>query len=283
MKDYQLLDCGNQKKLEKYGKYILIRPCPQAIWQPYSQELWSKAHSEFIKESSEKGQWKALQNPEGLKRNKLGSGIPDNWEIMNDGTKWRIEPNEYGNIGVFTEHWTYLNEVIQNFSNKGKTLSLFTYTGSNTVDLVKADHKVTVVDSSKNAIDGYTFNLGLNNLSREGQRLILEDVLKFTAREIRRGTLYSNIICDAPSFGRGTKGEVFDIDKNLVELLDTCKQLLTPKGKIFFSLHSPRYTITGLQNLAKQLFPKHQVTIEEILNPCNSGINLPSGHLIKII
>ncbi len=283
MKNYELLDCGSGRKLERYGDYILIRPCPQAIWMPFNPELWNQADSEFTKEG-EKGTWKGLKNPTGMKRNKLGSGLPDNWTIESkSGISWQIEPNEYGNIGIFTEHWTYVSDMLKDFDKKGKTLNLFSYTGSNSVDLVKNKHRVTVVDSSKNAMDGYTYNLGLNNLSREGQRLIHEDVLKFTAREIRRGNEYDNIVCDSPSFGRGTKGEVFDIDKHLIELLTTCKTLLAKKGKLYFTLHSPRFTATALENIAKQLFDDKTVTVTEILNPCKSGVNLPSGHLIKAI
>jgi 23S rRNA (cytosine1962-C5)-methyltransferase len=284
MQDYELIDCGDGLKIEKFGQFTLIRPCPQAIWKPKNPELWKNADSQFSKTTGEKGIWKGLKNPDGLKRNKLGSSLPENWEIKNNTkTKWKIEPNEYGNVGVFPEHWTYTKDLLKEFHTGEKTLSLFSYTGTNTVDLVKNNFKVTVVDSSKNAIEGYTYNLGLNSLSREGQRLILEDVNKFLEREIRRKSTYKNIICDSPSFGRGTKGEVFDIEKDFINLIFNCSQLLEKNGKMYLTLHSPRFTLTMLSNFISSVFPNHRVSVSEILNPCQSGIDLPSGYLVKIL
>jgi 23S rRNA (cytosine1962-C5)-methyltransferase len=283
MSNYRLLDCGDQQKVEIFGEYKLIRPCPQALWPKTKPELWNDADSEFVRGEGEKGHWRALKNPDGLKRKQVGSGLASDWETSSaDGLNWQIEPNEFGNIGVFTEHWSYAPSLVDFFDKNGKILNLFSYSGSNCVALVKAGFKVTVVDSSKSAMDTYTYNLGLNNLSREGQRLILEDVFKFIAREERREAKYDGIIMDAPSYGRGTKGEVFKIEDDLVKLLKTCKNLLSSKGKMVLTLHSPRFTPVLLEILCQQIFTNKKVICSEIVLNCESGIRLPSGFLVKI-
>lgn len=283
MSTYQLIDCGNRKKLEQIGDYKIIRPAPQAIWEPFNPDLWVDIDSEFVKTKGEKGEWKARKNPDGIKRYQLGTGIPVNWEVDSpSGLQWKVEPNDYGNIGIFAEHWLYSNLIANSKSKKPSVLSLFSYSGSNCLDLVKAGARVTVVDSAKTAMNDYTYNLGLNNLSREGQRLILEDTTKFTDREIRRGSKYDIILCDAPSYGRGTKGEIFDIDEQLLSLIHSCRDLLDSKGTLIFTLHSPRYTLSVLNQAFSQVFSSKTVTVEELLLECISGAKLPSGIKIEV-
>jgi 23S rRNA (cytosine1962-C5)-methyltransferase len=283
MSAYRLLDCGDQKKVEIFGDYKLVRPCPQALWQITKPELWNDVDSEFVRVEGEKGKFKAQNISEGVKRKHAGMGVPEEWVVQSrDGLSWQIEPNEFGNIGVFTEHWTYAPELVNYFEKDAKILNLFTYSGSNCISLVKAGFKVTAVDSSKSAMETYTYNLGLNNLSRDGQRLILEDVYKFIAREERREAKYGGIMIDAPSYGRGTKGEVFKIEDHLVKILETCKNLLDKNGKIVLTLHSPRFTPISLEILCQQLFKDKKVEAREIVQNCESGVRLPSGFLVKI-
>ncbi len=279
MTKYELLDCGNQKKVELLGDYKVIRPCPQAMWEPFDTKLWEDADSEYFKTDGEKGSWKNARFKD--KRNK--TGIPVEWAMESeDGLQWKVEPNEFGNIGVFTEHWVYVPDLLSFFDPKGKVLNLFSYTGSNSVALIKNNYKVTVVDSSRVAMDNFTYNLGLNNIDRVGTRLILEDCFKFISKEERRGSKYESIMIDAPSFGRGTKGEVFKIEEDLGKLLTSAKSLLTPKGKLVITLHSPRFTPAILQIMVESMFPGKNVETGEILNPCSSGAYLPSGFLVKV-
>jgi 23S rRNA (cytosine1962-C5)-methyltransferase len=272
-KKYELLDCGDQKKIENFGDYKVIRPCPQAMWSITKPELWEYADSEFKRKDGDKGTWQ-----------KIRKDLPKSWIIESqDNILWKIEPNDYGNMGVFTEHWLYAFDLAKIFNREGKVLNLFSYTGSNSIPLVSKGFSVTVVDSSKNAMNDYTKNLELNELPREGQRLILEDVHKFVAREIRRKVKYSAIVIDAPSFGRGTKGEVFNIENDLVKLLKDCKNLLSKDGQLVMTLHSPRFTLGILNNLIKSIFDNKKIKAEEILNPCKSGMTLPSGFLVKVL
>ncbi len=283
MSKYVLLDCGNQQKLEMLGDYKVIRPCPQALWEPMDPSLWVDVDSEFVREVGEKGSWHPRKVPDGVKRKAVGMGVPHQWIIeSNDGLKWQVEPNDFGNIGVFTEHWTYAPSLKDFFRKPGPVLNLFTYSGSNCVSLVEAGFRVTAVDSSKSAIDTYVYNLAENELSREGQRLILEDAYKFLAREQRRESKYPGIMIDAPSFGRGTKGEVFKIEDDLLNLLKTARDLLTQDGKLVLTLHSPRFTPITLEVLCSRLFEGKKVEVAEIVQNCASGIKLPSGFLVKI-
>lgn len=283
MNQYKLIDCGNQKKLEQCGEYKIIRPCPQAIWEPLDPSLWIDVDSEFVRIEGEKGKWKAMSNPQNLKKKNLGSGLPQSWVVSSpDGLEWRVEPNDFGNIGVFTEHWTYAPSLSEWFDKSGSILNIFTYSGSNCVSLVRDGFRVTAVDSSKSAMDTYVYNLGQNKLSREGQKLVLEDALKFMSREVRRGSLYSAVMIDAPSFGRGTKGEVFKIEDDLVSLLKTAQSLMKPDAKLLVTLHSPRFTPMILKNTIQQLFPLKKVEVEEILQQCVTNITLPSGLIVRI-
>lgn len=272
MNTYRLLDCGDQKKVEIFGQFKLIRPCPQALWQPTKPELWKDIDAEFERTGSETGEWK-----------KSKKGFPERWELASkNGLKWKIEPNSFGNLGIFTEHWSYADELANYFDKSGKILNLFCYSGSNCMSLIRSGFSVTAVDSSKGAMDSYAYNLDLNNLPREGQRLILEDAYKFMARENRRGAKYTGIIMDAPSYGRGTKGEVFKIEDDLVKLLSACKELLIDEGKLVITLHSPRFTPVSLRVLCQQVFPGKKVEANEIVQICESGVELPSGFLVKI-
>jgi 23S rRNA (cytosine1962-C5)-methyltransferase len=286
---YRLLDCGNQKKVEilgmdDNGKPIkVIRPCPQAMWDVEDPKLWLNPDSEFVIGGGEKGQWKNLKPDPELKRKHQGQGIPDSWEMESpDGIKWVIEANEHGNIGVFTEHWTYVADIQKKFQKNARVLNLFTYSGSNAVWLAKQGYRITAVDSSKAAMDRYTANLDNNEISRNGHKLVLEDVYKFIAREERRESQYDVIMIDAPSYGRGTKGEVFNIEDDFTKLLKTSSKLLSKNGLMVITLHSPRFTPAVLKIITQKLFPKKTVETSEIINMCESGIGLPSGFLVVV-
>lgn len=284
MSTYQLLDSGDGRKLEKIGDYVLIRPAPQAIWQPFSPELWSQAHSEFLKEKGEKGIWRPRNLPEGVKKNQAGRGVPDSWTVVSPSKiKYAVEPNDYGNIGIFPEHWLYSQDLVSLLPKKPKVLNVFTYTGSSCLDLVKAGAEVTVVDSTKSAINTYVHNLEANGFSRQGQRLILEDAMKFLEREKRRNSKYDCVMIDAPSYGRGTKGEIFDLEKELIRLLELSNTLCAEDGTIIFTLHSPRYTQAALEQVVRQMFSSRKdILVQELKLPAKSDSYLTAGILIQI-
>lgn len=274
---YRLLDCGDGKKLEDFGGFITIRPAPQAIWHPFKPELWSQVDSEFVRTAGEKGEWQARS-----KKAKTATGLPEEWEVANEeGVIFEISPNFYGNLGVFTEHWSYVPDLAKEFDKTKPILNLFTYSGSNCVGLAKKGFKITAVDSSKSSMNFYTTNLTRNGIDRNGHKLVLEDCLKFVEREVRRGSKYASIMMDPPSYGRGTKGEVFAIEENLTKLVKACLSVLEPNGKLVLTSHSPRFTPENLRIFIESLMPGYQVTVKEILNKCESGVSLPSGMIVK--
>lgn len=283
LKPYILLDAGNGKKVEMVGEYKMIRPSPQAIWEPFDEKLWENADTEFERTAAEKGVWRVRKIPEGVKRRVLGMGVPENWEIINEkGTVFNIEPNQFGNIGVFTEHWSYTDTLLKLFDKKKPVLNLFTYTGSNCMDLAKHGYKIVAVDSSKSSLNGYTNNLQENSVNRQGHKIVLEDCEKFVLREIRRNNKYSSIMVDAPSFGRGTKGEVFNIEDDFVKLIKNVAKLLDKDGKVIITNHSPRFTPKSLEITIAQIFKNKKVTVQEIVQKATSGAELPSGYLVVV-
>lgn len=268
---YRLLDCGDKEKVEMFGPWKLIRPCPQALWKKTKPNLWEKPDSVFIRTGEEKGYWQKHSN------------VPDKWLVeSSNGLKWEVEPNQFGNIGVFTEHWLYAEDLLKLFDPKSKVLNLFTYSGSNCVILAKNGIQITAVDSSKQAMTTYNTNLENNGISKDGQRFILEDAFKFIAREVRREAKYDGLMIDAPSYGRGTKGEVFKIEDHLVDMLHTCRELMHDQSKLILTLHSPRFTPEILRILCSQIFSNKTVETGEIVQTCESGIYLPSGFLVKV-
>lgn len=281
---YRLLDCGEKQKLEYFGGYLLKRPCPQALWAKGDLELWDldTIDAEFISASEEgKGYWRDVKN--NIRGERVCRNLPKSWTVTTpDYLQWNIQPNDFGNVGVFTEHWTYAESLINFFGKEAKILNLFTYSGSNCVILAKHGLQITAVDSSRTAMDTYTANMSLNKIDRKGQKLVLEDCYSFIARETRRGNRYDAVMVDAPSYGRGTKGEIFNIENDLVKLVETCRDLMTPKGKLVLTLHSPRFTPSGLKMLIQTIFPSKKVDAAEIIQKCESGRELPSGFLVKV-
>lgn len=283
LKSYILLDAGGGRKVEMVGDYKMIRPSPQAIWEPFDESLWQNADTEFERTTGEKGVWRVRKVPDGVKRRVLGMGVPETWEITNkNGTIFNIEPNQFGNIGVFTEHWSYTDKLLELFDKRKPVLNLFTYTGSSCMDLAKKGYKIVAVDSSKSSLNGYTQNLQANNVDRKGHKIVLEDCEKFVLREIRRGNKYASIMVDAPSFGRGTKGEVFNIEDDFVKLIKNVAKLLQKDGKVIITNHSPRFTPKSLEITVAQIFKARKVEVSEIVQKAQSGAELPSGYLVVV-
>lgn len=262
---YQILDSGNGRKLEKIGDYTIIRPSTQAFWNTQNSSAWNTYDSEFNRRSDSKGSWTGK--------------LPTKWQIDHHGVKWNIVPNEFGNIGVFFEHMEYTSDLLQNFNKNDLILNLFAYSGSSVMPLLKEGYKVVAVDSSKQSMALYTANLELNKISRDGQKLILEDGNKFLKREARRENKYKSIILDPPTFGKGTKGEVFSIENDLLEMLLDIKNVTDRQATIVMTLHSPKFTQIVLENLLASTFLKAEIKVRELFIKVGSGLSLPSGYL----
>ena len=222
LKDYELLDMANGEKLERWGKYILIRPDPQIIWSKKTNpSLWERAHARYIRSSTGGGHWERLKK------------IDDVWSINYRDLKFNIKPMGFKHTGLFPEqstNWDYMIEKIKTrISQKKevKVLNLFAYTGGATLACLFAGASVCHVDSSQGMVNWAKENAKLSNLDKKPVRFLVDDVIKFLKREVRRENKYDAIIMDPPSYGRGKNGEVWNIEKDFEELIILCSKVLS--------------------------------------------------------
>lgn len=232
-KDYELLDTSDGERLERWGRYILIRPDPQVIWKNAREHrLWTKADAGYRRSSSGGGAWS---------ENKL----PESWTVTYRDLTFRIKPMGFKHTGLFPEqaaNWDWFSQLIRDAGRPIRVLNLFAYTGGATVAAAKAGASVCHVDAAKGMVAAAKENAALSGLSDAPIRYIVDDCVKFVEREIRRGNTYDGIIMDPPSYGRGPTGEVWKIEDSVDALVSLTAKVLSPKP-LFFLLSS--YT-TGL-------------------------------------
>ncbi len=267
---YSLLDSGDEQKLEKFGPYTLIRPCAQAIWKP--KKSWDKVKVDAVFSREKENKWKMM--------NKL----PPSWIIELQGVKFKIAPTDFGHLGVFPEHsmlWAWMQEKIKTRQTPN-ILNLFAYSGGATLSCAQAGAKVCHLDASKGMVTWARENAELNKLQSAPIRWIVEDVLKFLQREQKRNVKYDGIILDPPSFGRGNKGEIFKIEKDIHPLLHACKSLLS-NDPLFLVLtsHTPGFTPLAMDHLLSQCLHKGKVETGEMVISSAESFALPSGSFAK--
>lgn len=275
--DYELLDAGNGEKLERWKDIILRRPDPQALWPVDSDnELWNSAHAIYHRSNKGGGSWEYLKS------------FPEEWTINYRNLTFRVSPTNFKHTGLFPEqsyNWDWIMEKVS--ANKDKELrilNLFAYTGAATVAASYAGaSEVVHVDAAKGMIEWAKKNRDLSNIHDNKIRFIVDDCLKFVEREKRRGRTYHGIIMDPPSYGRGPSGEMWKFEKEIVNLIDACLDILD-EDAIFFLINS--YT-TGfspivLENLMRatilEKLQKGQVEANELwLEIKPRGMLLPCG------
>ncbi len=233
-KDYELLDTSDGERLERWGKYILIRPDPQVIWKGVKDhKLWRNADASYKRSSGGGGKWQE-------------NSLPESWEISYKDLTFDIKPMGFKHTGLFPEqavNWDWFSEIIRKSDKREiKVLNLFAYTGGATVAAAKAGASVCHVDASKGMVAQAKHNAALSGLADAPIRYIVDDCKKFVMREIRRGNKYDGIIMDPPSYGRGPGGEVWKLEDSIGEFIELSAQLLTD-DPLFFLVNS--YT-TGL-------------------------------------
>ena len=220
-KDFEIIDSSLGNKLERWGKVILLRPDPQIMWN--NGDLEKKYHninSIYYRSNKGGGHWEDKTT------------VPNSWIISYRDMKFNIKKMGFKHTGLFPEqayNWNYIRDRISKEEREINVLNLFAYTGGATVASMLSGARVVHVDSSRGMVDWAKENVKLNNLDETKVRYIVDDVLKFVKREIRRGHKYDVIIMDPPAFGRGANGEVWDIEKDLYELLTLCQELLSDK------------------------------------------------------
>lgn len=221
--DYELLDSGESEKLERFGKLVLSRPDPQALWPKLLPESeWKKADAHFAREATG-AEWTFKKD------------IPRDWPIEFGGLKFTIRPTAFKHVGLFPEqslNWEWLGKQIEG-KDDVEVLNLFGYTGGATLACAKAGAKMVHIDGSKAAVTWARENAELSGLKDKPIRWIMEDARTFVEREIRRGRQYDGIIMDPPAFGHGPESELWKIEEHFLTLVDNCKKLLKPKPLFF--------------------------------------------------
>lgn len=285
-KDYELLDSGSFEKLERFGKVILIRPEPQAIWEPVLSEVeWNKqAHAHFTREQKDnfrygeevKGGWNKLKP------------IHDSWQIdyqyQSLNLTLRLALTGFGHVGVFPEqgsNWNFIFDTVSSWkSTRPRVLNLFAYTGAASVVARAAGADVTHVDASRPGLNWANQNMQLNQLNHI--RWVYEDALKFVKREVKRGNKYNGIIMDPPPYGRGPEGEKWTLQEKLNELIHLASQLLEPTPSFFIlSMYAVGLSpLVGL-NVVKTHFNVESPEYGEFFLKSKTGRDLPMGTFLR--
>ena len=235
-KDYKILDMANGQKLEKWGNIILSRPDPQIIWKEKTfPEKWKNVNATYHRSKTGGGSWE------------YNKKVPEQWQIKYKELTFNIKPMGFKHTGLFPEqavNWDWMIQKIKNSKREIKVLNLFAYTGGATVACSYAGASVCHVDSSKGMVSWAKENVTSSGLSERPVRYIVDDVVKFVNREIRRGNKYDAIIMDPPSYGRGANGEVWQFENNIYDLVELCTKVLSEQP-LFFLINS--YT-TGISS-----------------------------------
>ncbi len=266
--EYELLDTGAGRKLERFGVITVVRPEPQAEWQAaLPEKSWNAAQAIFAAMPRAKnGEWKVSQS------------VPLRWPMRRGPLAFWVEPTPSGHVGVFPDqacHWDWLTSLIKSAAAPPKVLSLFGYTGLATLACAAAGAHVTHVDASRKAIKWARENQELSQLTDRPIRWLADDAQTFVAREVRRGNKYDGLILDPPRFGRGPKGELWKVEESLPDFLRECRKLLSP-SPLFVLLNTYTTVLTRGQTIheAAQL---HSY-LKEILR--NFPVTLTSGELV---
>lgn len=285
--DYELLDSGNNMKLERFGEMVVARPETQALWKKQKPELWDSAHAEFAFRDK-KGAW-TMKKP-----------VPESWPVAWKDARFIARLTSFKHTGIFPEqepNWTWISEhvrdVVRPTSDVGRTtsympqvLNLFGYTGIASVVAAQTGAFVTHVDASKQSLDWAHENARLSGVSEESIRWILDDALSFAKREARRGTKHDGIILDPPAFGRGAKGEVWKIEEDLPVLLTSLKEIFSDKPGSFFLIngYAAGYAPRSFAQAVESVFGETDGESGELhIREATSERVVPSGIYVRFV
>lgn len=267
-KDYEILDMANGEKLEKWKDVILVRPDPQIIWKSKSfPERWKNANARYIRSSTGGGNWD------------FNKKVPANWQVKYKELIFNIKPMGFKHTGLFPEqavNWDWMINKIQHANRDIKVLNLFAYTGGATVACSYAGASVCHVDSSKGMVTWAKENITSSGLQNNPVRYIIDDVVKFVSREIRRGNKYDAIIMDPPSYGRGTNGEVWKFEENISDLVELCTKVLSDRP-LFFLINS--YT-TGISSTVLENILRLNIKVKGKLFSGELGLPMKDSNLV---
>lgn len=273
-KDYEVIDCSDGEKLERWGRYTLLRPDPQVLWStPKKNPAWNILNGHYHRSNKGGGEWEFFS-------------LPKQWTINYRDLTFNLKPFSFKHTGLFPEqaaNWDWFSELIKNSPKKDiKVLNLFAYTGGATCAAAKAGAAVTHVDASKGMVTWAKENAASSGLADAPIRWIVDDCVKFVEREIRRGNKYDAIIMDPPSYGRGPKGEIWKIEEKIHSFINLCSQLLCDKP-LFFLVNSyttglaPAVLTYMISTEVKSKFGGHVISDEIGLPVTETGLVLPCG------
>ncbi|WP_131536053.1 class I SAM-dependent methyltransferase [Pedobacter nototheniae] len=275
-KDYELIDCGDFEKLERFGNVILIRPEPQAVWKKtLSEQEWKKtATITFRGRSATSGEW-VKKNP----------STPDRWHVEYKNNevaiKLRLGLTSFKHVGVFPEqavNWDFISSSIKKFKTpQPKVLNLFAYTGAASLIANAAGAETTHVDSIKQVVTWANENQELSGL--KNTRWMVEDALKFVKKELKRGKKYNGIILDPPAYGHGPNGEKWKLEDHIQEMMQDVVQLLDEKEHfLILNTYSLGFSSVIVENLIRTSFPQvKNLETGELYLQATAGIKLPLG------
>lgn len=269
--DYELIDSGDGRKFERFGRYTLVRPCSQALWQPRDRAAWERATATFDREDGNR--WHGR------------GALPKEWTIETAGLTFKLSGTDFGHLGIFPEQraqWRWIQETVKGRCASGllpRVLNLFAYSGGSTLAAARGGAEVCHLDASKGMVQWARENAALNGLRDHPIRWITDDAHKFLRREIRRERRYDAVIFDPPTFGRGANGEMYKIERDLQETIDLVKGVLSETPLfVLFSSHTPGLSCIVAENIISQAFPSAkavesgEMLLEGRDRPCPSGI-----------
>ena len=272
-KDYEVLDTSDGEKLERWGKYYLVRPDPQVIWfTPKEDRRWLDFDARYARSNSGGGQWS---------RNRL----PERWQIRYRELTFNVKPMNFKHTGVFPEqaaNWDFIDAQIRSAGRRINVLNLFAYTGGATLAAAAAGASVCHVDAAKGMVAWAKENAASSGLSEAPIRWIVDDCAKFVEREIKRGRRYDAVIMDPPSYGRGPSGEIWKLEKDLYPFVKLVAGVLSDEP-LFFIINSyptglaPSVLTCLLKTVIEPRFGGHTESDELGLPVTDSGLVLPCG------
>ena len=271
--DYEVLHAGDGRKLERVGRYVLARPCSQAMWRPvlYSGE-WARADASFDREDGNR--WHGRSN------------LPKEWRIETAGVKFKLGGTDFGHLGIFPEQraqWKWIRGKVESAPRRLEVLNLFAYSGGSTMAAALGGAGVCHLDASKGMVEWARENARINGLQESPIRWIVDDAHKFMRREVRRGRRYDAVILDPPTFGRGAGGEMYKIERDLKDTLSLVRDLLSDDPAfVLFSSHTPGLSETVAENVLSQLFPAARLESGEMLLEGRS-LACPSGIFCRAV
>lgn len=270
-KDYEIISMSNGYKYERWGKYYLKRPDPLVIW-PDNEDI--KVDAEYTRSNTGGGEWKVY------------SKMPSFWQVRYEDMIFNLKLMGFKHTGLFPEqayNWNIIRETIRKSNRKVNVLNLFAYTGGASIAALMEHANVTHVDSSRGMIDWAKENVIANHLDGENIKFYIDDVKKLVKRELRRGNKYDIIIMDPPSFGRGAKNEVWQVSKDLYNLILDCSNLLSDDALLFIvNTYTEGLSKTVIENILKKTIKRKGTVVgTELGIEARNGLVLPCGVTVR--